>query len=175
MLQKMKAGLIAEGLRHSKSWKSLLAGFLVAGATCGVAIGIAWATPGQGISTTIIAGPTELDEVHLNILSETNHVKIKTTGLSDVYVVKNTIVPGGHTGWHSHPGPSIISVVSGQATEYRSDDPEGIVHAVGTAFVDEGGDHAHLMVNEGTTDLVLVAFQILPAGAPRRIDVPAPQ
>jgi hypothetical protein len=40
-------------------------------------------------------------------------------------------------------------------------------------FVDEG-THAHIVVNEGTTDLVLVAFQILPRGAPRRIDEPAP-
>jgi len=115
-----------------------------------------------------------LDEVHLNSMSDINDVKIKTKGLSDVYVVKNTIVPGGHTGWHSHPGPSIISVVSGQATEYRSDDPDGIVHLAGTAFVDEGGEHAHIVRNEGTTDLVLVAFQVLPLGAPRRIDVPAP-
>ena len=43
-----------------------------------------------------------------------------------------------------------------------------------TAFVDEGGNHAHNIVNEGTTDLVLVAFQVLPQGAPRRIDEPAP-
>jgi quercetin dioxygenase-like cupin family protein len=147
---------------------------LAACALTAAAIGIAWATPGAGISTTIISGPTVLDAVHLNSDSEINDVKIKTKGLSDVYVVKNTIVPGGHTGWHSHPGPSIISVVSGAATEYRSDDSEGIVHAAGTSFVDEGGDHAHIMVNEGTTDLVLVAFQILPLGAPRRIDVPAP-
>jgi len=174
MLQKMKAGLIAEGLRHSKSWKSLLAGFLVAGATCGVAIGIAWATPGQGISTTIIAGPTELDEVHLNILSETNHVKIKTTGLSDVYVVKNTIVPGGHTGWHSHPGISFVTVKTGTATEYHGDDPTTPhTYAAGTGFTEEAGG-VHIIRNQGTTDLQLVAFQIIPFGAVRRIDEPAP-
>jgi quercetin dioxygenase-like cupin family protein len=154
--------------------KRILGAVLAACALTAVAIGITWATPGVGISTTIISGPTVLGEIHLNSDSEINDVKIKTKGLSDVYVVKNTIAPGGHTGWHSHPGPSIISVVSGQATEYRSDDPDGIVHAAGTAFVDEGGDHAHIMVNEGTTDLVLVAFQVLPLGAPRRIDLPAP-
>ena len=146
-------------------------------ATCtlaALAIGIAWATPPVGISTTIIAGPTLLDEVHLNSMSEINDVKIKTKGFSDVYVVQNRIAPGGHSGWHSHPGPSIISVVSGTATEYRSDDPNPVVHVAKTAFVDEGGDHAHLIVNEGATDLVLVAFQVLPVGAMRRIDVPAP-
>lgn len=157
-----------------RNTKLMLVGTLVACALGAVAIQIARATPGVGITTSIISGPTMLGEVHLNVDSDINDVKIKTKGVSDVYVVKNTIVPGGHTGWHSHPGPSIISVVSGQATEYRSDDPVGIVHAAQTAFVDEGGDHAHIIVNEGTTDLVLVAFQVLPLGAPRRIDMPAP-
>ena len=151
------------------------AGALAVCAAGGFAVGLAWATPGVGITTTIVAGPTSLGEVHVNSESEINDVKIKTKGTSDVYVVHNKIVPGGHTGWHSHPGPSIVSVVSGTATEYRSDDPDPIVHEAGTAFVDEGGDHAHLVANEGTTDLVLVAFQVLPKGATRRIDMPAPE
>lgn len=154
--------------------KRLIAGALVACVFGGLAIGVAWATPGVGITTTILAGPTLLGEIHLNSASDINDVKIKTKGNSDVYVVKNTILPGGHTGWHSHPGPSIVSVVSGTATEYRSDEPGSVTYAAGTSFVDEGGDHAHIIVNQGATDLVLVAFQILPRGAPRRIDVPAP-
>ncbi|HTF56429.1 MAG TPA: cupin domain-containing protein [Planctomycetota bacterium] len=159
----------------SRSVKLMAAGAFVAFAFGGIAVGIAWATAGSGITTTIIAGPTQLGEIHLNSESDTNDVKIKTKGVSDLWVVQNRIVPGGHTGWHSHPGPSIVSVVSGQATQYRSDDPfTPIVYSAGTAFVDEGGDHAHIVVNEGSVDLVLVAVQILPAGAPRRIDVAAP-
>lgn len=159
----------------SRTSKLTATGAFVAIAFGGIAVGIAWATAGNGITTTIIAGPTQLGEVHLNSDSDINDVKIKTQGVSDLWVVHNRIVPGGHTGWHSHPGPSIISVVSGQATEYHSDDPlTPIVHSAGTAFVDEGGDHAHIIVNAGDTDLVLVAVQILPTGAPRRIDVPAP-
>ena len=149
----------------------------VASITCalaGVAVQLAWATPGRDISTTIIAGPSSLDDVRVKTHSEINKVEFATKGDSDVYVVQNVIKPGGHTGWHTHPGPSIISVVSGQVTEYRSDEPDGIVHEAGSVFVDEGGDHAHIMVNEGSTNLVLVAFQVLPAGAPRRIDLPEP-
>ena len=159
---------------RTKKAKLMLMGAFAACAFGAVALRIAWATTGAGITTTVLSGPTAMGEIHVNSDSEINDVKIKTKGVSDVYVVKNTITPGGHTGWHSHPGPSIISVVSGQATEYRSDSPDGIVHAASTSFVDEGGDHAHIIVNEGTTDLVLVAFQVLPLGAPRRIDVPAP-
>jgi quercetin dioxygenase-like cupin family protein len=177
MLLKKTVGRFARGATSASALKRMLAAVLIA-SSCGlIAWRVAWATTGQGITTTIITDPLHpavLDEVHLNSESPINDVKIKTKGFSDIWVVKNTIVPGGHTGWHSHPGPSIISVVSGRATEYRTDDPIGVVHAAGTAFVDEGGEHAHIIVNEGDTDLVLVAFQVLPLGAPRRIDVPDP-
>jgi quercetin dioxygenase-like cupin family protein len=166
---------VVENAGRTKPWKQMLAGGLVTCAVAGFAVGLAWATPGSGISTTIIAGPTMLDEdVHIQAKSDINDVEFKHKGLSDVYVVYNKLVPGGQTGWHSHPGPSIVSVVSGTATDYRSDDPDPIVIPAGTVFVDEGGDHAHRVVNEGTTDLILVAFQIIPFGAQRRIDVPAP-
>ena len=167
-------GPVAKSAKRRMPWKLIIAGAFVASAFGSFAIGIAWATPGSGITTTIVSGPIVLDESQVVTQSPDHGVIFKTKGLSDVWVVRNVIVPGGYTGWHSHPGPSIISVVSGRATEYRSDEPGAIVHAAGTAFVDEGGDHAHNIVNEGTTDLVLVAFQILPKGAPRRIDEPAP-
>jgi len=152
----------------------LIAAGVFVGCTLGlVALNTALATPGVGITTTIVS-TAAAGEIHLNSKSDIHDVKIKTKGESDVYVVRNVIVPGGHTGWHTHPGPSIISVASGTVTEYRSDEPEGIVHQAGSVFVDEGGDHGHIMVNEGTVDLVLVAFQVLPSGAPRRIDLPQP-
>jgi quercetin dioxygenase-like cupin family protein len=151
-----------------------LAGVFVAAACGAVTVGITWATPSTGLTTTIVAGPTLLGPTRVSSESEINEVEFNTKGISHVYVVHNRIAPGGHTGWHSHPGPSIVSVVSGTATNYREDDPDGTIYQAGSAFVDEGGDHAHIVVNEGTTDLVLVAFQILPLGATRRIDEPAP-
>jgi hypothetical protein len=156
------------------NWKIRLAGILAASALGLVAWNFAWATPGSGITTTIISGPVVMGETDIKTDSDLNRVKIKIDGFSDVYVVHNKILPGGHTGWHSHPGPSIISVKSGTATEYHSDEP-GVphVHAANTTFVDDG-EGAHIVVNEGMTDLELVAFQILPVGAPRRIDQPAP-
>src|SRR6185436_12333953 len=158
----------------NKKSKLMVAGVLVACGLAAIAWKSAWATPGVGITTTIIAGPTSLGDNHVHSNSDVNAVEIKTKGDSDCYVVLNRIAPGGHTGWHSHPGPSIVSVVSGTATEYRDDDPNATVYPAGNAFVDEGGDHAHLVANEGTTELVLVAFQIIPDGATRRIDKPAP-
>ena len=140
---------------------------------CGAFGLAAWATQGSMISTTLLSGPVLLGEVDVGTEADGHEVEIKTKGVSDVYVVRNVIQPGGHTGWHSHLGPSIISVVSGVATNYEGDDPQGTVHPAGTAFVDDG-NHAHIVRNEGTVPLELVAFQILPAGATRRIDEPQP-
>lgn len=103
-------------------------------------------------------------------------VRISVEDPSDVYVVQNTVPSGGHSGWHSHPGPSIVSVKSGTATVYAGDDPScaGVNYPAGSGFIDEGGDHVHLVKNNGTEPLVTVAFQIIPHGQTRRIDMPDP-
>jgi quercetin dioxygenase-like cupin family protein len=146
-----------------------LAGFMALGAA-----GVAWATAGSGVTTTILTGPVTLGEIDLKSNTDTHKAMIKTWGASAVYVVHNKITPGGHTGWHSHPGLSFVTVKSGTATEYHGDDPgTPNVYPAGTGFVEEAGG-VHLIRNEGTTDLELVAFQLLPAGAVRRIDESAP-
>jgi len=154
--------------------KLITAGVAASCAVGLIALKVAWATPQQGVTTTILTGgPMSLDEIDIHTDTDGHKVKLKTKGVSDVYVVRNVIVPGGDTGWHSHPGPSIISVISGTATAYEGDEPQGFVFSAGTAFVDSG-DHRHIIRNEGTTNLELIAFQILPEGATRRIDEPAP-
>jgi uncharacterized cupin superfamily protein len=99
----------------------------------------------------------------------------KTKGLSDVYVQNNTWQPGGTTGWHTHPGHSLIIVTAGTVTAYEGDDPSCTPHAytVGEGFVDEGGDHVHIIRNEGLVEARTVAVQVIPANAVRRIDRPA--
>src|SRR5207248_2144461 len=135
MLMFNTKGPVAKSAKRRTPWKLVVSGAFVACAFGGFAAGLVWATPGSGITTTIVSGPIVLDESQVVTQSPNHGVIFKTKGLSDVWVVRNVIVPGGHTGWHSHPGPSIVSVVSGQATEYRSDEPGAIVHAAGTAFV----------------------------------------
>jgi hypothetical protein len=39
-------------------------------------------------------------------------------------------------------------------------------------FVDEGGDHVHVIRNEDSVEARTVAVQLIPAGATRRIDAP---
>ena len=135
----------------------------------------ALATPSSGFTSTMV-GPTVFEEVDATTTTGKHQVTIKTSGTSDVYVVTNTVTPGGHSGWHTHPGPSLVSVKSGTATYYEGDDPTCTPRVVkaGDGFVDHGGGHIHFIRNEGNVELVLVAVQIVPAGAMRRIDAPAP-
>ena len=45
--------------------------------------------------------------------------RIDTKGTSDLYVVRNTFDSGATTGWHTHPGPSLITVTVGTITAYE--------------------------------------------------------
>jgi quercetin dioxygenase-like cupin family protein len=102
-------------------------------------------------------------------------VKIDTKANSDIYVVRNSIAIGGQSGWHSHPGPSLITVTLGEITAYESHDPlcQPKVYGAGEGFVDSG-DHAHLLKNESGAAAETVAVQFLPVGATRRTDEPEP-
>ena len=99
----------------------------------------------------------------------------RTKGASDLYVQSNTWDPGGTTGWHTHPGHSLIIVTAGTVTTYEGDDPSCTPHVytTGMGFVDEGGDHVHVIRNEDTTvPAQTMAVQLIPAGAVRRVDAP---
>jgi hypothetical protein len=107
----------------------------------------------------------------------------KTKGSSDVYVQSNVWQPknvaqpnGGSTGWHTHPGQSLIIVTAGTVTAYEGNDPTctPTVYTQGMGFVDPGGDHVHLLRNEGTVVASTIQIQLIPAGAARRIDAPDP-
>ena len=156
-------------------FKLIAAGVFVGCALGLVTLKVAWATPQQGSTTTVLTGgPISLGEINVHFIGDPAHkLKIQTQGVSDIYVVRNVIAPAGDTGWHSTPGPSIISVVAGEATAYAADDPEGVVFTAGTAFT-APCDQTHIFRNEGTVNLELIAFQINPEGAPRRIDQPQP-
>jgi hypothetical protein len=100
----------------------------------------------------------------------------KTKGDSDLYIQSNTWQPGGTTGWHSHPGHSLIIITSGTVTNYESDDRhcKPHVYTAPATLVDEGGDHVHMIRNETGAVATGYAVQLIPAGAVRRIDADVP-
>jgi quercetin dioxygenase-like cupin family protein len=137
--------------------------------------GAVQATPSSGFASDT-ATATGVLEINVKSLSPTHQVRLSTKGPSDVHVTINTVAPGGHSGWHTHPGPSFVVVKSGTVTVYDGDDPTctGRVIEQGGWFTDPGGGHVHLVRNETPVNLVLAAFQVVPAGEMRRIDAPNP-
>jgi quercetin dioxygenase-like cupin family protein len=144
--------------------------------------GVALATDPSGVITTPIGvgrfaniDSTTKTDIEAGAATDFWQARIDTKGASDLYVLQNTIAPGGTFGWHSHPGPSLVIVKSGTATFYMADDPTCSPHVVttGSGFVDNGHD-THVVRNEGTVDLVTVVVSFVPAGFARRINEPAP-
>jgi quercetin dioxygenase-like cupin family protein len=142
--------------------------------------GTVLATPQSGVATSTVA-KSLFDGIDVNahtIPADVWQAHLKTHGQSDVYVVDNKFQPGGTTGWHTHPGPSLIFVVSGTISNYMGNDPTCTPHTytAGQGFVDAGGSDVHMLRNDTNTTAETVAVQLLPTGAQRKIDVPtAPQ
>jgi Cupin domain len=139
-------------------------------AALGLMAGVAVATPGLLVSgSTPVRGTIdEPFKVEIDGLLE-----LKTKGPIDVADQTITIQPGGHTGWHSHPGPALVVIKSGTFTLYDGDDPNCApqVFEAGSAFVDRGGGHVHIGRNEGATAVELSVTYLLPVGAGPRTDV----
>ncbi|MFE2020737.1 cupin domain-containing protein [Streptomyces sp. NPDC059499] len=126
---------------------------------CVTALGLvpaaAVATPGSGVSGTVVAKGTSEGKL-----------KVKTPkGRTDVTVRTITIAPGGSTGWHTHPGQLIAVVQSGTLTR-TLDDCSVEVTPAGTAFIEPSGTkHRHIGRNLGTEPVVLWVTYLLPEGS----------
>jgi mannose-6-phosphate isomerase-like protein (cupin superfamily) len=98
-------------------------------------------------------------------------------GPCDIAFQQITIAPGGHTGWHTHPGPTFVAMAQGEGTLYHG--VSGCLahkYGVGTGFF-QPTTEVHNFRNEGSTNLTLLAFYMLPAGTPStgiRVDQPQP-
>ena len=100
----------------------------------------------------------------------------QTKGSSELYVQSNVWQTGGSTGWHTHPGHSLIIVTKGTVTAYEGEDPECKPHlySAGMGFVDRGGGHVHMIRNESNDEARTVSVQLVPAGQPRRVEARDP-
>jgi quercetin dioxygenase-like cupin family protein len=133
-------------------------------------------TPPQPI-TTVLGGPTTFDPFQVNahnIPADTWHAKLKTHGTSDVYVVDNKFASGASTGWHSHPGPSLILVTAGTITNHMADNCSGQTYSAGTGFIDPGGGDVHMLTNGASGPAETIAVQLLPHGAVRKTPAQPP-
>jgi quercetin dioxygenase-like cupin family protein len=119
--------------------------------------GSAQATPGSGVSGTVIS---------------------QTTVNGTDFVLKElTVQPGGYTGWHYHDGPLYGVVKKGTVTRtFTAGNCFNVeTYIKGQTFVEPPGTSAaHFAQNLGNQPVVLLVLYVLPAGAPLTEDAPYP-
>jgi len=134
-------------------------------------------TLGSGSTSTLLGRATFSQDGNFKVkrISGDWHVEVKAHPELDLAVQQIVFQPGGQSGWHSHPGPVFIQVVSGTMTFYESDDPNctPVVRTAGQGFLDVG-EHAHIARNETATTATNVVTYLAPPGAALRIDQPNP-
>jgi hypothetical protein len=186
MKAKNKTGPVARkkagmgGVTSMRITKRRLVLVVIAATIPSLLAGVALATPGFGIlSAPVLARASFVDPVDIKFKvggedSDIIHVR----GAQETVMQQIVIGPGGHTGWHSHPGPAVALVKSGELTIYSSDDPTctGRTYSAGQAFVDSGQGHVHIGRNLSQTQNteVLVTYFDVPQGGAFRIDAPNP-
>ena len=134
----------------------------IAVALTALTAGIAIASPGSGVV------PKELAR------EDFGDLRIQSSG--DVVVAKFTFDAGGFTGWHSHPGKTIVAVRRGQFTLQHARDSSCAkkTYRAGDIFI-ERATRVHNGVNQGNRKTVLFAtFFNVPVGGEVRIDEPDP-
>ena len=124
---------------------------------------VALASPSTGSITAVIAGAGSMDTgMGLAVHPGTNTI-----------VAQYTFGPHSSTGWHSHPGKTLVVVQSGTFTVYH-DDCHPMRYGPGSAFV-ELPSSIHIGRNETDSNVQLgVVYFDVPIGGSPRIDQPQP-
>jgi quercetin dioxygenase-like cupin family protein len=144
-----------------------------------IAVTLSAAFSGSALATDATGfHPTGLSRGTIDVpaMLNTGTVGFETSGSVDVVTSTVTLDAGASSGWHSHPGVVLVTVLSGSVTMYDSACAPTI-HAAGTSFV-ESGPIAGLVQNVSTTEpAVVYATYIVPTDTPKtglRVDQPNP-
>jgi quercetin dioxygenase-like cupin family protein len=141
--------------------------FAAAAFSCGQA---GLASSGSGTTTTILGHRATLsDSVQVN----QDRVKFQTKDPTDMLVQTITFKPHAYTGWHYHPGVVIVVVESGQVTTHDSS-CQTKTYGPHQTFVESGTEPFMVSNESDTTNAVVYATLIVPAGDPFRIETDPP-
>lgn len=173
---------------NRKLASGLIAATVGSAAACGSTAAAGSSAAGAGGSTAAAAPSAVTTPLIQHALFNAFHLQAHTRpadrwatdlwthGQTDLYVAVNDFNPGASTGWHSHPGPSLILVTSGSVTDYSSLQPgcAGRTYTKGQGFLDLGGTEVHMVRNNGTVEAETIAVQFIPHGDNRKIPASEP-
>lgn len=158
--------------RHATRWLALIV--LPVLAIHAAAANLALASPASGVTPTVLARGSYPEFNVASFPDGSGLVKLQAKSDVDVVVRRHEYAVGGSTGWHRHPYPVLITVITGELTFYRYDDPTcaPVRVAAGGGYVDDG--KGHLARNESGAPAVDVSVILAPVGAAFRSELDAP-
>ncbi len=150
------------------------AAVLTALAMLAVAVNVTIASPASGVTPTLLSrGAFDSFKV-MSYPDGAGLFKAEAKQPIDVVVRRHDYAVGGSTGWHAHPYPVFITVLSGEITFYEYNDPACTPHVVraGQGYVDSG--EGHIGRNESGSPAADISVIMAPTGAPFRAELTAP-
>jgi quercetin dioxygenase-like cupin family protein len=136
---------------------------IVIAAVAAIPVAAALATPGSGFQpgTGVVARGTLDGQFKLKLRDSSKP--------GDVVVQRFILGAGGQSGWHFHPGPAVVTVLSGALT-LDQDDCSSTIYTAGKVAI-EPTDVVHRVRNLGTTNVEFwVTFLDIPVGSAHRIE-----
>jgi quercetin dioxygenase-like cupin family protein len=126
----------------------------------------AWATLPQVDPATVPIG---------NLVANNSGAEHVLRNGTEVFVRHLEFAAGTSTGWHTHLGPVLVTIVRGSLTLYDGHDKTctGVTYTAGHGFIDQGFGHVHLARNEGSEPANFYATYILPPDAGDTLAIPA--
>jgi quercetin dioxygenase-like cupin family protein len=132
--------------------------------------------PPPPIATEFLTGRAAFtDDVRLKVKIKLDGMKTRVVNARDAsrtVVARFTVQPGAQFPWHSHRGPVVVDVVSGELTYVAAEDCVQRKYPAGTAFVDPGQGHVHTAFN-GTDEVTVFVATFFSAPAEGPLLIPA--
>ena len=149
---------------------------ITAAAIAATIAGLAYATPIVNLVSPLFSVGQHSADIETRGVGKTPSgqrfkVELETEGPSTMSNQDGAYGPGGHNGWHSHPGMVAVTIVSG-AIQWFDENCEETDYKAGDSWTE--GSQIHYFRVVGTTGLHLTAFFITAQGAALRTDEAAP-
>jgi quercetin dioxygenase-like cupin family protein len=124
------------------------------------------------VPTGFLAAHNAIGDVPVSALA-----RAVTPDGTDLFIQHVRLGANAATGWHTHPGPALVTVVGGSLTyqDAKANRCNSVIYAAGEGFVDRGFGHVHRAI-AGAAGVDFYVVYLLPPGAPTHVipaDAPA--
>lgn len=156
---------------HSKWIRGFAAIAVLVGAGAAAASHVTQVDPAT-VPTGFLAAHNSIDKVPVSALARA----VKPDG-ADVFVQHVRLDANSPTGWHTHPGPALVTVVGGSLTyeDAHANACRRVVYPAGEGFVDRGFGHVHRAIAGSDGVDFYVTYLLPPGSASHVIAASAPE